>query len=268
MPSKSQPQIAITLYNLRAYTAKPRQIARTLGRVRKIGYQAVQISGGGLMDVDPPELKKMADDAGVDIIGSHIALGLFRDDIGSVIDRLHAWGCPYAAIPSLPGELWQKSGAWPRLAKQFSGYGRKLADEGLTLQYHNHNFEFHRVGVRGGRGGRLGLEILFDKSDPELLQSELDVGWVARGGGDPAAYVRWLKGRLDQVHIKDWGIAEGAPAWMPVGEGNLNMPEIVKACRGAGVKHYIYEQDTCPTTVDEWKAARISYENMRELGLK
>ncbi|MBS3734324.1 MAG: hypothetical protein KGY99_05295 [Phycisphaerae bacterium] len=40
------------------------------------------------------------------------------------------------------------------------------------------------------------------------------------------------------------------------------------ACRGAGTKHYIYEQDDCKTTSDPWKAAQISYENMRRLGLR
>ncbi len=270
MAARTKSKIAITLYNLREYTKEPKQIAATLRRVRKIGFENVQISGGGLMQVDPPELKRMADDAGVDIIGSHVGLGGFRTDLAGLIDRLHAWGCPYVAIPSLPAEERDSAAKWRKLAREFTRYGRKLADAGITVQYHNHAFEFRRFGVRGGKGGRRGLEILFEQSDPKYLQSELDMGWIARGGGDPAAYVKWLSGRLDQVHVKDWGIVEnqGEPVWMPIGEGNLNHPAALKACKAAGVKHYIYEQDNCPTTKDEWKAAEISFNNMRELGLK
>ena len=268
MAKKSHPQISLTLYTLRDFTQNPAQIARTLRRVRRIGYQTVQISGGGLMQVEPPELKKMADDAGVAIIGSHIGLGMMREDLGKVVATLHAWDCRYAAIPHLPREEWQGPNGWKKIAREMTAIGRKLAKEGIKLQYHNHHFEFNRVGVRNGRGGKLGLEILFDNSDPKYLQSELDMGWVARAGADIALWVKRLKGRMDQVHVKDWGIVNRDPVWMPVGEGNINWKQAFAACKAIGVKHYIVEQDDCPTTKDPFRAVQISYENMRALGLR
>jgi sugar phosphate isomerase/epimerase len=210
----------------------------------------------------------MADDAGVAIIGAHIGVQQMREDLSAVIDRLHTWDCRYVAIPSAPGDERDKPGGWRKLATEFSRIGRKLAKEGITLQYHNHHFEFTKYGVRAGKGGQRGIDILYERSDPEALQAELDIGWVARAGADPLAYIRRLKGRLDQVHVKDWGIAGREPTWMPIGEGNLNWPPILKACRAAGTKFYIYEQDNCPTNKDPFQAARISLENMHELGLK
>jgi len=73
---------------------------------------------------------------------------------------------------------------------------------------------------------------------------------------------------MDQVHVKDWMILDGEPAWAEVGEGNLNWPAIVRACRTAGVKHYIVEQDSCPVTKDPFKSIAVSLRNLRALGLK
>ena len=91
MAAPGQSQLAVTLFTLRDFCTKPRRIARTLARVRKIGYRNVQISGGGLMAREPAELAKMMDDAGLTVIGSHIALAMMRDDFRGVVARLRAW---------------------------------------------------------------------------------------------------------------------------------------------------------------------------------
>ena len=153
-------------------------------------------------------------------------------------------------------------------AREFTHLGKALRKEGITLQYHNHHFEFHKFGRRSGLGGRTGLDILYSATDPRYLQAEIDTGWVARGGGDPADWCARLKGRMDQVHVKDWLILGGEPAWAEVGEGNLNWPAIVRACHMAGVKHYIVEQDQCPVTKDPFKSIAVSLRNLQRLGLK
>lgn len=265
--AKRPRKIALALYTVRDHCEEPRQIAQTFRKVREIGYEGIELSARGVMEMDPPDVRKMAADAGLDIVGTHVGLQALRDDLPAQIDRLHGWGCPYATIPYLGEEEWNKPGGWKRLAKEFTRIGKKLAAEGIRLQYHNHHFEFNRVGARGGRGGQVGLAVLFENSDPAVVGSQLDLAWIARGGGDPTAWARWLKGRAEQVHAKDWGIVGREPTWMPIGEGNMNWPEILKACRKAGVKHYLVEQDNCPTTSSEFKAAEISYRNLREFGL-
>ena len=49
--------------------------------------------------------------------------------------------------------------------------------------------------------------------------------------------------------------------------GDLIAPDEHWAAHVAGVKHYLVEQDNCPTTSSEFKAAEISYRNLREFGL-
>lgn len=50
-----------------------------------------------------------------------------------------------------------------------------------------------------------------------------------------------------------------------VGEGNLNWPGILAACKEAGVKWYCVEQDKCQR--DPFESLAISLRNLKEMGL-
>jgi sugar phosphate isomerase/epimerase len=266
MPASNASRIAVILYTVREYASAPAEAARTLRRIRKIGYENVQVSGGPFISIDPGTMRKMADDAGLGIVGAHVGLDDFRNNLNAVIDRLHTYGCRYAAIPSFSygeGTL----AKWKAFGKECDRIGKRLKRDGIKLQYHNHAFEFEKLGVRGGKGGRTRFDILMASSSRGALQCELDVGWVARGGYDPAAVLAGLKGRVDQVHAKDWGVVLHEPIWRAVGEGGLNWNAIVKAGKAAGVKMWIVEQDDCPVTHNPFKSIAISFDNLMAMPL-
>ncbi len=264
MPRKPrQPIVAAQLYTLRDHMKTPAEMAATLKRVRRIGYEAAQISGGG--PIDPAELRKLMLAAGVEPIGAHVGLDAFRQDIRKVIADCKAWGIAYVAIPWLSHEACKTAADWRKLFREFERHARRLRDEGLTLQYHNHMFEFQKIGVRNGKGGVTILEMMMEATS--LLQFELDIGWVVRGGHDPIGLVNRLKGRLDQVHLKDWGVLDNQPVWRAIGEGGINWPPIIKACLKAGTRHFIVEQDSCPLTNDPFLSLKISRANLAAMGL-
>jgi len=262
-----KPVIAAQLYTLRDFFKTPEDIAKNMPRVRKAGYDAAQISGGGLMSIDPAELRSIMLDAGVRPIGAHVALDLFRTDLPGVIDRCHKWGITYVAIPCMDFSKVRTLEAWKSLAREFNGFGKTCAQEGLILQYHNHMFEFEKYGVKKGIGGRTALDILYSSTNPAFLQAELDLGWVARGNENPIAWIRKMAGRLDQVHLKDWGIVANEPIWREIGEGGICWPCVFKACKVAGTNYYIVEQDTCLVTQDPFLSLSISRKNIKAMGL-
>ena len=49
-----------------------------------------------------------------------------------------------------------------------------------------------------------------------------------------------------------------------VGEGNLNWQRILPACKAAGVKHLLVEQDICYR--DPFESLEISLKNLKEMG--
>jgi sugar phosphate isomerase/epimerase len=249
--------IGLNLYTLREFCQTPADIAKTLHKVKAIGYNAVQVSGLG--PIEPVELKKMLDGEGLTVCATHFGYPALMTDLQKVIDANLLWGCKNLAIGSLPTEQRTPDG-YLRWAKDGSDIGRKAAKAGLTFSYHNHSFEFEKI------GGRTALDIIYQESAPEYLQAEIDTYWVQHGGGDPAAWILKLKGRQTIVHFKDMGVVQGKPCMTPVGEGNLNWPAIMEACQATGMEYYIVEQDT--HIHEPFESVALSIRNMKSWGLK
>jgi len=84
--------------------------------------------------------------------------------------------------------------------------------------------------------------------------------------GDSAVWIRKLKGRAQIVHLKDMAMRGSTQLFAEVGEGNLNWPAILDACKEAGVEWYIIEQDTCQR--DPFESLGISLRNLKAMGIQ
>ena len=258
MPSS----IAAQLYTLRDFTKAPADIAATMKKVRAIGYEAVQCSALG--PIEPRELKAICDGEGLTICATHISFERMRDETQAVIDEHHILGCQFPAIGGMPGEYRSAEG-FHKFAQDGSEVARKLRAGGLTFGYHNHSFELEKFPPCFGTP-MCGLEILLTESDPDVFTLEIDTYWIQHGGGNPVSWIEKCAGRIPLVHFKDMGVFDGQQAMAEVGEGNLEWPAIIAACRASGTKWYIVEQDTCRR--DPFDSLKISLENLKAMGLE
>jgi sugar phosphate isomerase/epimerase len=247
--------IGLNLYSLRQFAQTPADIAQTLHKVKKVGYDFVQVSGIG--PIDPKELRTMLDGEGLGVCATHIPLPDLRDKMDDVIAKHKIFGCKNVALGALPNDMRNLAG-FQQFAKEGSDFAKRLAKEGLTFSYHNHSFEFQKF------DGKTGLEIIYDNSDAKL-QAEIDTYWVQYGGGDPASWIRRMKGRQTIVHLKDYGVFENKPVFTEVGEGNLQWPDILAACKEVGMTWYIVEQDS--SLRDPFDSVAISVRNLKSWGL-
>lgn len=254
MPESS---LAAQLYTLREFIKTPAEIATTMKKVKRIGYNAVQLSALG--PIEPEELKKIVDGEGLTICATHTSYERLRDEPEAVIDEHRLWDCKHTAIGGLPKEYHYAEG-YVKFAKEASEVAKNLAKSGLTFSYHNHSFELEKF------NGRTGLEILYEESDPRFFNGEIDTYWIQHGGGDPTAWIRKLKGRIPLVHLKDMTMLGGKQEMAEVGEGNLNWRAILDACKEAEVVWYIVEQDTCQR--DPFESLSISLRNLKAMGIK
>jgi sugar phosphate isomerase/epimerase len=81
----------------------------------------------------------------------------------------------------------------------------------------------------------------------------LDTFWCSAAGADPAYWLRRLKGRTSPiVHFKEYAIDDrsydtsigGIPyRFAEVGQGNINWPAVMEACKEIGIEWYCIEQD-------------------------
>ena len=253
----AESQIAAQLYTLRDFTQTQGDIAKTMKRVKEIGYDAVQCSALG--PIVPEELKKIVDGEGLEICATHSSYHRMRDEPQVVIDEHQLWGCKHAAIGGLPSEYRTGLEGYIEFAREASTVAKRLATGGLVFSYHNHSFELEKF------GDRTALQILYEDSDPEYFYSEIDTYWIVHGGGDPAEWIRSLKDRASIVHFKDMTMKGNTQIMAEVGEGNLNWSAIISACQQAGTDWYIVEQDTCQR--DPFDSLAISLSNLKQMGI-
>jgi sugar phosphate isomerase/epimerase len=244
-------QISLQLYTVREETA--RDMPATLRRISEIGYPAVEFAGyGGLT---PRDLKTILDDLGLEASGVHVPLDYFETDLGGVLADMHALGCAHAVLPSAPPERRRDEASVARLAEDLNRWGELCRDEGVTLSYHNHDFEFAPLGESTM------WDVLVRETDPELVHLELDLYWIKYGGTDPETVLRDVGDRVSLVHLKDMA-PDDTRSDLPVGEGTMPWRGLLEAADAVGVEWYIAEQDNPRDALEDVKA---SLQHMRGL---
>ncbi len=246
------------MYTLREFCKTPADIATTLKRVKQIGYDAVQVSGMG--PIDAKELARILKNEGLICCATHVGLEQMENEAEKIIDDHRLWGCRYTAI----GGYFPKDGGsdadWIAFPPRFNAIAKLYAGSGLSIGYHNHSHELVR------HGGEPVLKTLIDKLDPSVFM-EIDTYWITHGGGDPVQWIERCKGRIPCVHLKDMLItAKKEQQMAEVGEGNLNFPAIIAACRKVGTEWFIVEQDVCQR--DPFESLTISLRNLKGMGVE
>ena len=224
--------LALQLYTVRELAND--DMLGTLARVAGLGYGAVEFAGYG--GVAPARLRSELDELGLGALGSHLPLHLWNERGDQVLEELHTLSCTYAVVPSPPDHLQKdEQGAW-ELAALLNHCGERCRAAGLRFAYHNHSGEFSAT------GGRSFWELLAERTDPELVEFELDLYWAEYAGADACALLDRHRGRVPLVHVKDMAPGSGKQD-RPVGEGILRWASLLEAAVGAGTTGYIVEQD-------------------------
>lgn len=250
--------IGAQLYTAREFCKTPADLARTCARVKAMGYDGVQVSGVG--PIEPVELKKILDGEGLACAATHISLDRMEQETAKVIEEHRLWGCAYTAIGGFfPKEEWSLA-LWQGFVERYNALALKFQGSGLSLGYHNHSHELAPA------GGVRPLDLLIERLDRSIWM-EIDTYWIAHGGSDPAATIDRVAGRIPCVHFKDMTITPKREQKMTeIGDGNLNWPRIIDACRRAGVEWYLVERDS--GDLNALDSLQRSLENMRgSLGL-
>lgn len=248
-------QIVAQLYTLRDFCKTAEDLKETFKKVKNIGYEAVQVSGIG--PIDPVIVKELADNEGLKIVVTHIPYDRIINDFDALVNEHILWECEYIGLGGMPAQYRGSKEGFEAFAKDFSEIARRFRDRGLNFVYHNHKFEFEKY------DGITGMDILFDQTDPEVFDFEIDTYWVQAGGANPTDWVNKMKGRMDVVHLKDMAIVKDNQVFAEIGQGNLNWNSIINACKDIGVKWYCVEQDVCLR--DPFESLAISFEYLKNL---
>ncbi len=222
-------QLGVQLYTVRdLFQADYRSTLKTLA---DIGYKDLETAG--FYDHDPMAVKAYMDELGLVSSSGHVQLDAVRTDFASVIALAKSMGQTNLVIPYFREEERTLEG-YTELAALLNKRGEEARSEGLTLAYHNHDFEFERV------DGRIAYDLLLEETDPENLKMEIDFFWVHKAGMDPLAYFAKWPGRFISSHVKD-SSADGE--MVAVGDGVIDFKRLFAASELAGMKHFYVEHD-------------------------
>lgn len=249
--------IGAQLYTVRNYIQTEKDIERTLKRIAEIGYTSIQVSAIG--KIAPERLREICDANGLKIVITHTNPDRILNETESVIKEHDIMGCDYIGIGSMPEKY--RTAEWiDMFGEDYRLPAQKIAAAGKKLMYHNHNFEFAKV------GGKRIIERLLDMFTAEEMGIILDTFWVQAAGADVCQWIDRLSGRLPVIHLKDMTVQGFERKMAPVGEGNLNFEAIYKAFEKAGTKYMMVEQDTCDGS--PFDCLQISYENLKKAGYR
>jgi sugar phosphate isomerase/epimerase len=250
-------------YTIREFAKDEVGIAKSLKKLKEIGFHALQVSAFG--EIDRTRLREIADENGLSILITHTPPDRIVSDTDAVIHEHKILGCSHVGIGMMPAKYRGSGIAGVRaFLADFDPAAKKLKAQGLKLHYHNHAFEFAR------HEGRTLLEIMAAETDPARWGFIVDVYWVQYAGFNPAKVLELLRGRVDVCHLKDMEIVNvgdrAEQRMAPVMAGNLDWPSILKACADTGIPYAMIEQDDAYGR-DPFDELQISYQNLKKAGM-
>jgi len=124
---------------------------------------------------------------------------------------------------------------WKLVAENLNKGGAICKKEGIKLLYHNHDIEFRIT------DGQMPFDVLMSLLDSALVNIELDLYWITKGGQSAVEYIKKYPGRFPVFHVKDMNPTNKDFAC--VGSGSIDFASIFKLKGTAGAKHFIVEHD-------------------------
>lgn len=236
-------EIGLQLYSLRNQFKT--EVPGTLSRIRDWGIREVE--GGGTYGMPMDEFKKHLRENKLKVVSVGADYNQLKENPQEAIANAKAFGAKYVVCFWIPHDGDDFTIDHIRdAAAVFNDAGRLLAENGLSLCYHPHGYEF-----RPHEGGTL-FDYLVRETDPRHLNFEMDVFWVKHPGQDPVALLKKYPKRFVLMHLKDR--KHGTPgnqngradveSNVVLGTGDVGIAEIMKEARKAGVKHYFIEDES------------------------
>ena len=222
-------------------------------KLKKMGYQTIELAGygkGKIRDIELMDFKKMADDAGIKILSSHVnppVREYTKDNLNTIkefwkktADDHAKLGVKYLVQPGQPSTRNVEETKY--VCEVFNEAGKIVKAAGIPFGYHNHDMEFAKV-VPGGTEMKFGrhnkgekvYDIFLANTDPSLVFFEMDVYWAVMGQQDPVEYIKKYADRIKVLHIKDRYVLGDS--------GMMNFEQIFKHFYANGYKDFFVEME-------------------------
>ncbi len=235
-------KIAVQVYSVREHINDTETLLKALEEIKKIGYDGVEFAG--YFNTDAATIKAKLDELGLVAVGGHIGLGDFEgENLEKTIEFQNTLGVKAIGVGGAPHDTMLEcanTGAVLGKAQEYA-----VEKYGMKVYYHNHCEEFVPM-----EKGILPIDVIGG-----CCSLEVDTYWSFHAGIDNYKFITENKDNIILLHIKD-GI-DGKPK--ALGEGNCDIPAVIKAAKEIGMEWVVVENDDPVPTGFEDIARSLKY---------
>ncbi|TFF34097.1 sugar phosphate isomerase/epimerase family protein [Mucilaginibacter psychrotolerans] len=234
--------IGVQAYTYRAsFSARPEAV---LDSVKALGI--TQMEGPNPKGVDIFKFRQMLDKRGISMPSIGVDYDMLVKEPLEAVRMAGILGSQFVMVAWLPhGKTFTIDDA-KKAVTDLNKAGRTLKANSLTLCYHIHGYEFGPY-----EDGTL-FDYIAKNTDPRYVKFEMDVMWAFHGGADPAKLMLKYPTRWRLMHLKDIrkGVANDLTGGTDIrndvalGTGQINIPEVLKAAKAVGIRHYFIEDES------------------------
>jgi sugar phosphate isomerase/epimerase len=222
-------------------------VPETLDSIKRMGFTNIEFSN--LFGRTAKEIRQMLDERGMRCT----SFGTGYDDLVNKTEQVAAnaktLGASFVRVAWIPHD---KNMPFTfetirKAAEDFNAAGKMLKEKhNLNFCYHNHGYEFQPY-----ENGTL-FDYLVKNTNPEYVNFEIDILWVAHPGHDPAALIKKYPDRFKLMHVKDLrkGIKGDFSGGTPIendvalGTGQIDIPAVMKAAQKSSIQYYYIEDES------------------------
>ena len=261
VPQAKRVPIGLELYSVRGELGK--DLKGTVTAVAKQGYEVVEFYSPYFTWTPEyaREVRKLLDDLGIKCNSTHNGAQSFTGDgVAKAIDLNKIIGSRYIVMAS-PPRMEPGLDGWRKVGDLITQAQEKFRAAGLRGGYHNHGPEWVPV------DGKRPMEILA-ATTPKDFMLQLDVGTCVEKGSDPVAWINANPGRINSLHLKDWGAGADRGYRVVFGEGDVKWKEIFAAAeKTGGAEYYLIEQEGSRfPEIETAEKCLAAYKKMRAQG--
>lgn len=260
--SSAKPLMAVQQIMLGTLTGTEEKAVQTLNAVKEAGFEGIElndfmlhptsfsvkmmtklagmpIGNGGKLD-----WPALIAGSGLKVPSLHHYLNTMEDDPDTVLTECETFHTDTVVLTGMYRYDYRDLDSVKALAQRLNAAGKRMAEGGVQLLYHNHNCEFLRMA-----DGRNAYQVIQEETDPLYVNFEFDSYWCAECGADPVLEMERLGDRLKLHHINDRGSRQKGASMTPIlksdamelGTGAMPLKELIALDEAVQVRAVVLE---------------------------
>jgi sugar phosphate isomerase/epimerase len=241
--SQEDAKVGVQLYSFRNQFSA--DLRSTFESIKALGIKKVECAG--FYSTDAAGFKKLTDEFGMTVEGVSADFGKLQDPekLKKIINdakTLNAKNVVCFWVPHNEPEFTLENTI--SACDVFNKAGKVLAENGLSLLYHPHGYEFRPY------KDRYLMDEFMTRCNPKYINFEMDILWTYHPGHNPVVWLKKYPTRYKALHIKDRrkGVTGNQNGRMDteddvtLGTGDLNVEDILAEAKKMNIK-YLYLED-------------------------